>query len=885
MRDSFESQNDFVYNPNLENVYASLEDSRKKYGKLYKFEIHLHTPASEDYEIEQIKDNNEKKYYYKDRTVEWILEYACSIGMINPEEYRTYLDNYLKGAYGIDYINQLKSKGLYFIDFKEYFTYHMIAYKLYAEEIEGVIIADHNTIAGYKKLKSMINYCYQNAFHHIDKKDIWIILGIEISCSDGNHVVAMFDEKQMKDVEKFIDEYIVSNGDSKLSGSIEHSLSVINKVTEIGGKAYIAHINTAKFKNLTGMYKNQLFNSPNFDLFGVTNTTFQIENVIRSFSPKKQHDFCIFYESDSHGINTIGIKNTWIKMNKINFKNLMKAAFNHSISVYPYEKPKLNPVFIKGVYIPEGHSGFFKNNSGPFYFNFSKDLTCIIGGRGTGKSTILNILDIIFSQESVDKKVLSFVSKHQTIYVTFRINREEYIIRFTAQINSDFEEDSPYFFLDQAFKSKRNIDSEIYLNDHWTNLYQVQTDQEKNHYLFREIKGLADKSSILNKLNKKHYSISKIINLIEKNDFAAFIRNLMFSGQTLDTISEKTNLLMYSNKRDFLQIVGKEIMDIQSIIDTWKTRVNDTLNKFNLENKDILRIKLHNSFNKQEYYLTPIFDRLLNNISYSNNNSYRKQFVASTTLKWSDVVEYIEAQVSKMGVLSFLRALYNREHDFLESNFKLLDFVTTTQSTKTIDYNLKDARELKTPGKLFTAIREELANHRMDLAEIISDAYLDSDNFMMEFNVNAKEEVGSPTRVNMKNINELSLGQKVVAILTFIINYGRYTNDQTPLIIDQPEDNLDNQYIYKTLVKSLQKIKNERQVIIVTHNSTLVTNAGAEQVVVLESNDGFNSQLKAQGYSNDKQIMEHIVNYLEGGPEAFSRKMKDYKTILGEKIY
>lgn len=71
----------------------------------------------------------------------------------------------------------------------------------------------------------------------------------------------------------------------------------------------------------------------------------------------------------------------------------------------------------------------------------------------------------------------------------------------------------------------------------------------------------------------------------------------MFSGQTLDTISEKTNLLMYSNKRDFLQIVGKEIMDIQSIIDTWKTRVNDTLNKFNLENKDILRIKLHNSFN------------------------------------------------------------------------------------------------------------------------------------------------------------------------------------------------------------------------------------------------------------------------------------------------
>ena len=67
-------------------------------------------------------------------------------------------------------------------------------------------------------------------------------------------------------------------------------------------------------------------------------------------------------------------------------------------------------------------------------------------------------------------------------------------------------------------------------------------------------------------------------------------------------------------------------------------------------------------------------------------------------------------------------------------------------------------------------------------------AYIDNGKYSMKFNINAREDIGVPAKVNMKNIDELSLGQKVVAILTFIINYGKYSNDITPLIIDQPED-------------------------------------------------------------------------------------------------
>jgi predicted ATP-dependent endonuclease of OLD family len=109
--------------------------------------------------------------------------------------------------------------------------------------------------------------------------------------------------------------------------------------------------------------------------------------------------------------------------------------------------------------------------------------------------------------------------------------------------------------------------------------------------------------------------------------------------------------------------------------------------------------------------------------------------------------------------------------------------------------------------------------------------------------------------------------------------FGIHTNDNTPLIIDQPEDNLDNQYIYKNLVSSLRQIKNNRQVIIVTHSSTIVTNAVAEQVIVLNS-DNQKSWVEQRGYQGNPKITKLVLQYLEGGQESFIHKMNTYNTIL-----
>ena len=161
----------------------------------------------------------------------------------------------------------------------------------------------------------------------------------------------------------------------------------------------------------------------------------------------------------------------------------------------------------------------------------------------------------------------------------------------------------------------------------------------------------------------------------------------------------------------------------------------------------------------------------------------------------------------------------------------------------------------------------------------IKDYVVNTENFTLEFNINNKES--ERLSANYKPVNELSLGQKVVAMLSFVLGYSEYSWDFRPLIIDQPEDNLDNQYIYKNLVKQLRQIKEKRQIIIATHNATIVTNAKADQVCVLKSDDK-HGWIETTGYPGEKRIKNQIINYLEGGKQSFKHKISIYDSVLNE---
>lgn len=120
-----------------------------------------------------------------------------------------------------------------------------------------------------------------------------------------------------------------------------------------------------------------------------------------------------------------------------------------------------------------------------------------------------------------------------------------------------------------------------------------------------------------------------------------------------------------------------------------------------------------------------------------------------------------------------------------------------------------------------------------------------------------------------KDSASLSTGQKCTAILPILL-----FDSANPLLIDQPEDNLDNGFVFGTVVKSLNKVSGNRQLIFVTHNPNIPVLGNASRVVVMQSN-GQNAMPKAAG--DVDECKEHIVSLLEGGEEAFKKRMKRYE--------
>ncbi len=119
-----------------------------------------------------------------------------------------------------------------------------------------------------------------------------------------------------------------------------------------------------------------------------------------------------------------------------------------------------------------------------------------------------------------------------------------------------------------------------------------------------------------------------------------------------------------------------------------------------------------------------------------------------------------------------------------------------------------------------------------------------------------------------KDTTSLSTGQKCTAILPILL-----LDSDNPLIIDQPEDNLDNRFIFENVVKSLRRVKQQRQLILVTHNPNIPVLGDADQIVVLDS-DGERSRLIKEG--NVDRCKEEIVTLLEGGAEAFQKRGERY---------
>jgi DNA repair ATPase RecN len=208
--------------------------------------------------------------------------------------------------------------------------------------------------------------------------------------------------------------------------------------------------------------------------------------------------------------------------------------------------------------------------------------------------------------------------------------------------------------------------------------------------------------------------------------------------------------------------------------------------------------------------------------------------------------------------------------DIIGSKFKPLEFCRFILQGK-IEEMQKVATDL-TPNHI-SKLKENCV-----ISEVNDGASVNilTDNGQILLNVLELQETGwddyESIMLNDKPVDKLSPGQRSSAMLPLIA-----LAEKSPLIIDQPEDNLDNRLVGNVLVNILADLKESRQIIVCTHNPNIVVSGDAEQVIVLDSQSNNKGQLQLSGSIDDPDIVKNVIDIMEGGKEAFRARQRRYK--------
>lgn len=170
---------------------------------------------------------------------------------------------------------------------------------------------------------------------------------------------------------------------------------------------------------------------------------------------------------------------------------------------------------------------------------------------------------------------------------------------------------------------------------------------------------------------------------------------------------------------------------------------------------------------------------------------------------------------------------------------------------------------------------DQRENEKLEAREISDQVYKVQDFYDFLFSL----QYLKPTyelKLDGKILDELSPGEKGTLLLVF---YLMIDKEDTPLIIDQPEDNLDNKSVFQVLTHFIKSAKKRRQIVIVTHNPNLAVGADAEQVIYVEldKKDSHNTFSFEVGAIENPVINKRLVEILEGTMPAFDKRKLRYK--------
>lgn len=843
--------------------------------------------------------------------------------------------------------------------------------------LDAVVITDHNSVGWIGKLRGELK----------EEDELFLYPGVELCVGRSfTHIIVIFNpDMSTEEIEEFMVQCGLSKnhwGDTNKHVEEKRFVEVVNKHRK-EVLVIPAHFNCNKgiCKTLGHNGLKSFYKTMPFDAVEVRSEN-DLSEVKNKIINKAIPELAIVTGSDNpgrklgtHDLIGFAEKYTWVKISEYSLEALRQAFLDYKtriIYIIDKKQKDINPNYIGHNYIAGMIIKDLKHVD-ELDFRFSPNLNCIIGGRGTGKSTIIEMIRKVLRKfdENNPPQIFNTYQYNSQIKLFYNFGTEN---RYCIELNGD----KPSVFKDKdgkidcypAFPVSIYSQKELFniaednenpeksetsplLNIIDENIFEIKADfQEKKDAIKKDILTLTEQLLIFKdqikeipklqaeiELEKSKLSKIKSTGVLEKREklnklkepYIAIKSNLkeyekitdeiqtIYSFKSKDILSRiKLNLdneLICSEDKRIINVIYAINDSLIGVINASKMRLRDAI--IQLESS-VLKENIDK--NESEY------DKLLEELEYIDIDDF-KQIEAEATQKnirlkklkgIEKKAEEIEKQIVSK-IMDFIRvhAEISKERkrviDNINSKAKNIRLsIKSLSDGERWLYKIRkelgkeqsfdtDFRRLK--DKLF---KENILNEQQfvgwlkfillsddgDIQEFLGKESIYDSRFsniwiekrekrtlhtLINFVPEDRIEIQIKNKGGLKNINEGSPGQKTAAILAFILNQGKH-----PLIIDQPEDDLDNSLIIDLIVETIRNLKSNRQVIIATHNPNIPVLGDAEGIIMLDRNKEGKvifKNGKKTGCIEEKTIKKGICDIMEGGIDALRKREKKYKYV------
>lgn len=859
--------------------------------------------------------------------------------------------------------------------------------------IDCVAITDHNTGEWVDQLKTALAELESEQPEGF--RPIHLFPGMEVSVNGGIHVLAIFDpSKTTSDLDALRGAVEYQGTPGQSNGVTRKSfVKVVDAIVSAGGIAIPAHVDE----------ESGLFQVPGQVLD--CEDVFAMELMDPAYSkPQSYIDKKLSWTevlgSDSHhpsgnaGQRYPGSHFTWVKMGTPSIEGLQLALLDGSLSVRRSDQEVNDPnehapLAIESINVSQAR---YLGRSQPFDIGFNPWLNAVIGGRGTGKSTVVEFLRIALRREDElpdalkpefekygrvypDREDGGLLTGETEIKAIYRKNGSRFRVQWNPSgeiepiqqeiddndwqpAEGDIRQRFPVriYSQKQIFQLAKTplallrVVDEAPEIDHlsWTEKWN----KEKVQFLSlrakaREIQvGLADEPRLRGELDdvKRKLTIfeeaghADTLKTFQKRsrqqrEVEAWEESWIGTGEQLrevagdivpDLLDEKSfdpDSPKDAELREHAASAREKLDEIHKAVETlafqadqvfnewrkkrdessWKQSVDAAIRKYQeLRNKleregagdpaaygELVqrrqsieqRLKELDARRKQIEEISKQAKTRLQRLL-----EIRRELTESRRRFLNGVLSenrYVKIQVVPYGAKETVerefRRLLQREDSRLEKDIGkpgddeglLSTLYVNGAGSEEIEQNLADIKDKV--RKIASGRGDEGAEagkpFKTHIGKLLPEAIDRLDLWFPEDSLDVQYSTSGDGQ-NFRSIQEGSPGQKTATLLAFLLSYG-----EEPLILDQPEDDLDNHLIYDLIVTQLREFKCHRQVIVVSHNANIVVNGDAELVVALAVRGG-ETHKECEGSLQEKKVRETICAVMEGGRKAFEDRYR-----------